>query len=194
MTNPLVSQDPLAELLLPKRAGVALPAVLVSGEVAGISTDTMSVSVDVLGGTVAAVPMLAYVGAADFAVGDTVLLLGTTLDGISTFLILGPARRAPVVQPHSGLRGEAGLVRVSFTTLATFTVAVSFTVPFTSPPIVLTNIDSLSGVGETNNWVSRPYNITTTGFTLWVEAADDATDTWTSVPVNWVAMLPGRED
>lgn len=85
-------------------------------------------------------------------------------------------------------RRLSGTQSVSFTTLNTFTVAVSFGVTFTSTPRVYTNITS--SAGAVSRWMSRAYGVTTTGFTLWVQYASDGTttSTWSSVSVDWTAI------
>jgi hypothetical protein len=78
-----------------------------------------------------------------------------------------------------------GTVNMSFSAVNNATVAVSYGVSFPVAPMVVTNIDS--GAGATARWVSRAINITATGFTMFVFAADSATNTWSNVPVSWSA-------
>lgn len=83
---------------------------------------------------------------------------------------------------------QTGTQLVSFVALSTFTVAVNFPVAFANVPTVTVNINS--GAGVTARWGARAFNVTTTGFTLFVfegDAADPA-QTWTNVPVQWQAM------
>jgi hypothetical protein len=93
-----------------------------------------------------------------------------------------------VIKTHRALYGETGSRNVSFTTLNSTTVAVTFATPFTSPPRVSTNINS--GAGSTARWCSRAINITATGFDLFLFAADGATSTWSTVQVLFEAVAP----
>jgi len=81
---------------------------------------------------------------------------------------------------------ESGLELVTFVAVTSFSVAVTFTVPFLVAPRVFTNIHS--SAGATAQWNSRAYGVTTTGFTLFVFAA--AAGTWTNVEVYWLAVAP----
>ena len=80
-----------------------------------------------------------------------------------------------------------GITPVSFTSQTSFTVNVNFPASFTATPSVTTNI--ASGAGNTTRWGSRAYNVTTTGFTLFVFRGDatDGPETWSSIPVHWIA-------
>lgn len=90
-----------------------------------------------------------------------------------------------VNQRHGIHTGETGSVVLTFVTQTSVTQAVVFDRPFQDTPIVLTNINS--GSGPTTNWISRAFNITVNGFTLWVSTAGAATS-WTSVAVQWAAF------
>jgi hypothetical protein len=81
---------------------------------------------------------------------------------------------------------QKGQESVSFTTQSSFTVAVTFPVEFIATPTVITNIQS--STGATNKWISRAYGVSGSGFTLWVFTGDASTATWSSVPVDWVAI------
>lgn len=80
-----------------------------------------------------------------------------------------------------------GITPVSFTGQTSFTVNVNFPASFTATPSVTTNI--ASGAGNTTRWGSRAYNVTTTGFTLFVFRGDatDGPETWSNIPVHWIA-------
>lgn len=80
---------------------------------------------------------------------------------------------------------RAGTVNMSFTTLNSSTASVSFGFTFPATPRVTTNIDS--GAGETARWCSRAISISTTGFTMFVFQAQATTNTWTTIPVSYVA-------
>ncbi|WP_025620336.1 H-type lectin domain-containing protein [Salinispora cortesiana] len=86
---------------------------------------------------------------------------------------------------------ESGQVDVSFTNLALYTQPVAFAEPFAATPRVTTQI--VSGAGPTARWGSRPINITTTGFTLFVFRGDGVSpgSTWDDIPVQWIAVLEG---
>ena len=90
---------------------------------------------------------------------------------------------------HFFLPGETGTVSVTFTNQSSFFTTVSFSNPFAVSPVVMTNISNAAGV--TSAWISRAYNITTTGFNLFVQNANITTASWSSVPVDWVAI--GRQ-
>ena len=78
-----------------------------------------------------------------------------------------------------------GSVSFTFTTQSSATAVVSFGFTFPAIPTVMTNIDS--GAGATARWESRAITRTTTGFTMFVYSSDATTDTWTDIPVTWVA-------
>jgi hypothetical protein len=80
---------------------------------------------------------------------------------------------------------RTGTQNMSFTTLSQSTANVSFGFTFPTAPRVTTNIDSAAG--ETARWCSRAYSITTTGFIMFVFQAQATTNTWSSIPVSWVA-------
>lgn len=81
---------------------------------------------------------------------------------------------------------RTGTRLTTFTALDNFTATVSFGFTFPTAPKVVTNITS--GAGETGRWDSRAFNITTTSFTLFVYSnASGSTNTWSSIPVDWVA-------
>lgn len=111
-------------------------------------------------------------------VGDTVAVFRQD----SSWLILGPTAAAPEIAPRAQATGTAS---VSFSAVNSATQAVSFGVTFASAPVVMTNIDSNAGV--TGRWASRAVSITTTGFSILVFATDAVADTWSGIPVSWLA-------
>lgn len=78
---------------------------------------------------------------------------------------------------------------VSFVALSSTTIAIAFDTAFPVGvvPAVMTNIASSAGV--TARWDSRAYNISNTGFTLFLYKGDaaDPAQTWTNIPVQWWA-------
>lgn len=78
-----------------------------------------------------------------------------------------------------------GTSLVNFSTLSSFTVAVSFSFTFPGVPTVMTNIDV--GSAATARWESRAITITTTGFTLFVYQSQAVSGSWIDVPVSWIA-------
>lgn len=105
----------------------------------------------------------------------------------------GRNQASPGNHVHDGVTSkllfQSGQESISFTTLSSFTKAVTFPIPFTTAPRVMTNI--ASNAASTDRWESRAYNITTTGFTLFLFEGDaaDAAQTWANVPVQWFASL-----
>lgn len=100
------------------------------------------------------------------------LSANTIVDSSNGFTVL-PVRR--------------GTVNVSFTSLTTFTVAVSYGVTFPNTPSVTTNI--ASGDGTTSRWSTRAISVGVSGFTLFCYAEGGAgAQTWVSIPVNWIAV------
>lgn len=79
-----------------------------------------------------------------------------------------------------------GSVSVSFTSVNTFTTPVNFGVTFAAAPRVVVYI--ASAAGATVGWDARAVSVTTTGFSLELRAGDGATDTWSGVPVVWIAI------
>lgn len=80
---------------------------------------------------------------------------------------------------------ETGAESVSFGPAASFSVAVTFAVPFASIPRVFVNINSASG--PTGGWIARAIAITKTGFTLFLSGA---AATFTNIEVQWFAVAP----
>lgn len=72
-------------------------------------------------------------------------------------------------QNHYYLAGENQLFNLGIlSTDASVTVAVTFTHAFTRAPMVACNINDTAGA--TGKWTARAINITTTGFTFWVQS------------------------
>lgn len=92
-------------------------------------------------------------------VGDVVLVLRQD----STWCILGRT-----TTPDTGLspQMQAGVASVTVTAATSVTQAVVFATPFRAVPAVSTNIDH--GTGASSGWGSRAFNITTTGFTIFL--------------------------
>lgn len=97
-----------------------------------------------------------------------------------------PARAADIAA-----MAQTGIELVSFTSLSSHTRTVTFPVPFASIPVIpAPNI--ASGAGAAARWGARAFSITTTGFTLFVYTGDDtgiAPQTWTNIPVHWIAIV-----
>lgn len=93
---------------------------------------------------------------------------------ISSGMRLTPAR----------LSIPVGQALVSFTSLSSFDVVVSFGFTFSAAPRVGCNIASSSST--TTNWTAKAFNVTTTAFTLRVSGP--SAQTWSGVPVQWWAI------
>jgi hypothetical protein len=110
-------------------------------------------------------------------VGDTVGVFRQD----ASWLVLGSTAQSLV-----NARGQlTGTISLTFTSAVSFSSAVNFGATFTQPPVVAPNIDS--GAGPTARWCARAISITTTGFSMFVFAADGVAATWASVPVSWTA-------
>lgn len=84
---------------------------------------------------------------------------------------------------------SAGSVSVSFTNENTYTRDITFSKPFAATPTVTVNINS--SAGSTGRWGARAYNVTASGFTLFLYAGDlNGTEkaTWSGQIVQWQAM------
>lgn len=90
---------------------------------------------------------------------------------------------------HFFLPGETGTVSVTFTSQSAYFTIVSFATAFSLAPVVMTNIST--GAGVSSAWTTRAYNISTTGFNLFLQNVNFTTSTWGGVPVDWVAI--GRQ-
>lgn len=103
----------------------------------------------------------------------------------------GRNQAAPGNHTHDGVTSkllyQSGTVVMSFTSQSSVTQSVQFPQPFANIPIVMTNI--ASNVAGAVRWNSRAVTVTTTGFTMSVFKGDgaDAAQTWTNVPVQWIA-------
>ncbi|WP_018251880.1 H-type lectin domain-containing protein [Salinispora mooreana] len=84
---------------------------------------------------------------------------------------------------------ESGEVKVSFTNESAVIRPVIFAQPFTAPPHVTTQIATFDSVAL--RWDSRPFDVTTTGFTLYLYDGDGFTTAvdWQDIPVYWIAVL-----
>ena len=84
------------------------------------------------------------------------------------------------------LNAQWGTVTVSFSGVASFTQVVNFPVAFVNAPFVATNI--ATAPGPSGGWISRGITTSSSSFTLYVAHAAAVTGTWSSVPVQWVAI------
>jgi hypothetical protein len=126
--------------------------------------------------------------------GHTGNLLRVSDNGTDRFVILpdGTATLTGSLAVSGYVTGQnhqSGSVNVSFVALSSSTVAVLYDVAFPVGvvPTVTTNINS--GAGVTARWDSRAFNVSNTGFTLFVYKTDgaDPAQTWANVPVQWHA-------
>jgi hypothetical protein len=120
--------------------------------------------------------------------GDTVPInvvstIGTLGVGARVYVLIVPPAGNFVVGQVSML--ETGDEQISFTSQTSATVAVTFRNPFLNTPVVTTNINS--GSGSTAGWASRAFNVSTTGFTIFVFGS---VNTWSNVTVQWLAVAP----
>lgn len=120
--------------------------------------------------------------------GTSVAATGAVTGATGTFT--GAVTGSSVVDSSNGfsmLPARRGSTNVSFTSLTSFTVAVTYGATFPATPTVTTNINS--GDGSTSRWSSRAINVSTTGFTLFVysEGGGPAV-TWSNIAVQWIAM------
>ena len=114
-------------------------------------------------------------------------MVGPVRAGERVYVLVVPPAGLYVVGRMSveGSEIETGGESVAFTTLTSFTVAVTFSRAFTALPNVHTNIDS--GAAPTSQWHSRAISISTTGFTLFLFGPSA---TWTGYLVQWTAIAP----
>jgi hypothetical protein len=114
-------------------------------------------------------------------VEDDITAIQTDISDIETDIVAG---QTAITNLTNWTR--TGSTAISFTTQDSFTQAVLFGFTFPDIPKVMTNINS--GAGATSRWISRAISITTTGFTMFVFAPTAGlTQTWVSIPVDWVA-------
>lgn len=79
---------------------------------------------------------------------------------------------------------------ISFTSQTLFIQAVTFDVQFRGTPVVFANIATSAGTAA--RWDARAYNVTTSGFDLFLFNNDGTTAfTWASTPVMWTAIYLG---
>lgn len=85
---------------------------------------------------------------------------------------------------------QAGQLTVSFTSLSSYTLPVTFPVAFPVAPIM--NVEIASGAGSTGRFEARAINVTSSGWTLFILLTDTAegVDTWATIPVHWTARMP----
>lgn len=90
-------------------------------------------------------------------------------------------------QNHYYLAGENQLFNLGIlSTDASVTVAIAFTHTFTRAPMVACNINDTAGA--TGKWTARAINITTTGFTFWVQSpTGTAAGSAVTLKCTWVA-------
>lgn len=82
---------------------------------------------------------------------------------------------------------QSGSASVTFSSKSVHTQSVTFPTAFTSTPRVFVNIANTAGV--TAGWISRGYNISSTGFTLYLAQVNGVTVNWGGVEVQWFATL-----
>lgn len=128
--------------------------------------------------------------------GDGIDITGDQASGytISARISADP-RNGLVLGSDGGLyvRGreiEQAVTLVSFTNQSSHTRTITFSTPFSAPPVV--SIGIASGAGPTARWDVRAINVTTAGFTLFTYYGDLplTTATWASIPVQWRAEVP----
>ena len=83
-------------------------------------------------------------------------------------------------------RIETGRFTQRFNRSVHYSHIVSFSKPFTSPPIVIVN--KTTGASGTLNALVSPISITTTGFTIWSYSVTGQALENVSVTSNWVAI------
>lgn len=163
MTSPLISDDPLAALLLQPAQGPAVPLRYRSGLLTGWDITTGANEVRVDGVSFTNLPILpgSFLGIVE--VGDTVTLLSTTDDrGISTYAIIGIALTPPDIRLGRAA-ARPGYVKFSrvkneisggtaFTSATYATIANSYPVSFyktvVDSPVELTLSGTLYTIGS----------------------------------------------
>lgn len=78
---------------------------------------------------------------------------------------------------------------ISFASAASYTQVITFDEAFPSVPAVMVSLNSPSGVA--GKWTARAYNISATGFTLFILKTDAAepNQAWTDQRVDWHATV-----
>lgn len=127
-------------------------------------------------------------------------------EGAGTFLVTTPPTETdPVtaleVNPDgtvfvralqiNGQRSQSvisGALNISFASRNSHTQEISFPAgtQFTAAPRVMTNIRSTAAV--TAGWISRAFNVTATGFTLYVGNVNGTAVAWPSTAIDWIAV------
>lgn len=113
--------------------------------------------------------------------------MGTTLAGL------------PYPEPTDPIAAGAGAIRslaeslqartelVSWTNVSSVTKAVTFPKPFVVAPVVVVN--DAGNTSETPRWSARGFNVTPTGFTIYLAApVSTAPSTATNHLVQWFAL------
>lgn len=137
----------------------------------GVVLTRFPTTVDVQGQAVPAGALASYTP----IVGDTVLLFRQD----STWCILG---RTTSFDTGLSPQFQAGVFTMVVTAATSATQAIVFATPFRAVPAVSTNIDH--GTGASSGWGSRAFNITTTGFTIFLFGSS----TTFTAPVYWQAQ------
>ncbi|MCP3820056.1 hypothetical protein NLX86_18745 [Streptomyces sp. A3M-1-3] len=84
---------------------------------------------------------------------------------------------------------QSGTVAMSWTNVDQATASVTFPVAFPATPRVFININN--GTGVVARWISRATNVSTSGFTAFLFAAEaGGTTTGSNVDVHWFATSP----
>lgn len=133
------------------------------------------------GGQTGASPILAVEVDSALAAVELKTDANTTSIGVNAADI--DAAEADIVDLLNWTR--SGTQLVSFTGVSSFSTSVNF--GFTFPAFPRMTVDIASGAGETARWEGRAFNITTTSFTLFMYSSDNTTDTWSNIPVTWIA-------
>jgi hypothetical protein len=83
---------------------------------------------------------------------------------------------------------QAGTVNMSINNATSGSATVTFPRTFTAVPTLAVNINSGAGIGGAGGCWSKMFNITTSGGTLFLNAASPVT--FSNVPVQWTAFMP----
>jgi hypothetical protein len=79
-----------------------------------------------------------------------------------------------------------GSTSFTFTSQSSSTTGVNFGFTFPGIPTVMAQIDT--GVGATARWEARAISINASGFIMFVYSSDATSDTWTDIPVSYMAL------
>jgi hypothetical protein len=122
------------------------------------------------------------------ATASSIDLYGSGAGGLEAYILVA-CDRFNVNGLFQAPNLQSGQASISFVGLSSFTQAVVFPEAYAvgTVPVVTTNIASSAGV--TARWGSRAYNISNTGFTLFLFEGDsaDPVQTWANIPVQWWA-------